>query len=232
MPTRADLDELVRANRAIRALAVRDVTRLWATLEGLTAVEQRDAMLEAVPALIDRYGEIAATVAADFYETQREAAGAAGRFTAELAALPSRQAIESSTRWAMGPLFAAVQNRAGVLSRLAQVVDDRAIGQGKRTQVLNAQRDRSRPRVARIPVGKTCAFCRMLGSRGAVYASEASALAAGHAHCDCSPVPVWSPSDLPAGYDPDALYAEFARAAAGQNTTKQILAAMREQGGH
>ena len=40
---------------------------------------------------------------------------------------------------------------------------------------FTAQNDPTRPKYARVPQGKTCAFCAMLASRGFVYASEDTA---------------------------------------------------------
>lgn len=233
VPTTAELDRLVAANRAIRDRATKDVKALWVALAGLTAEQARDALIAAMPALIARYGEIAATIAADFYDEQRDIASAPSRYTADLAPVADPKAIAASTRWAVAPLFQAIPDMDATLGRLVEVVDDKTIGQGKRTQVLNAQRDPAQPRVARVPVGKTCAWCRMLASRGPVYQSEATALAASHSHCDCVPTPIWRGSVMPDGYDPSALYADYRRAAdaARSSSPKAILAEMRKQTG-
>lgn len=37
----------------------------------------------------------------------------------------------------------------------------------------------------RVTVGKSCDYCLVLATRGAVYRSEATASASGHSHCDC-----------------------------------------------
>lgn len=92
---------------------------------------------------------------------------------------------------------------------LAQVIDQHIAQAGKDTIALNAERDPAKPRWARMPVGATCAWCLMLASRGAAYASRKTAgyTVDGtkyHADDDCTPVPVWDHRDLP--YDADALY--------------------------
>ena len=77
-----------------------------------------------------------------------------------------------------------------------------------------ADSDPKRPRWARVPHGKTCAWCLMLASRGWVYLDARSAGAARqwHADCDCQIVPAWG-DKIPriVGYDPDALYAQYVR---------------------
>ena len=73
------------------------------------------------------------------------------------------------------------------------------------TVLNNGNRDRVKPRYARVPTGsETCDFCLMLASRGFVYRTE---VAASHAHsgCDCRIVPSWKSFSV-AGYDPSALY--------------------------
>lgn len=233
MPTQAELAEYVKANQSVRKLALRDIGTLWAKLVDLPAAGQRDALLEAMPLLVARFGEIAGTVAADFYELQRDYAGGVRSFMVEIADVADTEAVRASTRWAVDPLFREEMDRDAVLRRLGEVLDDRALGQGKRTLVANAQRDPAKPKVARVPVGTTCAWCRMLASRGAVYASQATALAASHAHCDCVPTPLWADSQMPVGYDPEDLYEQYRRAAkaAGSGSPKAITAELRKQQG-
>ena len=68
-------------------------------------------------------------------------------------------------------------------------------------------------RYARVPAGsENCAFCEFLASRGFVYRSGESAGVSRkyHPHCDCQIVPVWGKKTPKiAGYDPDALYAQY-----------------------
>lgn len=68
-------------------------------------------------------------------------------------------------------------------------------------------------RYARVPAGsENCAFCEFLDSRGFVYRSGESAGVSRkyHPHCDCQIVPAWGKKTPKiAGYDPDALYAQY-----------------------
>ena len=85
----------------------------------------------------------------------------------------------------------------------------REIQTGPRRTILRAaDLDPSAPRFARVPVGKTCAFCCMLASRGWVYRSKDLAGGAGHEFhdsCNCRIVPDWEHKNLP-GYHPDDMY--------------------------
>jgi hypothetical protein len=80
------------------------------------------------------------------------------------------------------------------------------------TVLNNGNRDRVKPRYARVPTGsETCDFCLMLASRGFVYHTEATAKGEHgvHAHCRCIVVPGVRGVTKIEGYDPDALYDQW-----------------------
>jgi hypothetical protein len=89
------------------------------------------------------------------------------------------------------------------------------------------RRDPTKPSWARVPQGKSCAFCTMLASRGFTYTSEESAGGDGnkyHDDCHCRIIPSWGKQTL-TGYDPDKYYAMYksAQAASGDDTTVQAV---------
>lgn len=43
----------------------------WQQLQGMEPAQQRDMLLELVPAIIDKYGSISSTAAADWYKQMR-----------------------------------------------------------------------------------------------------------------------------------------------------------------
>ena len=70
---------------------------------------------------------------------------------------------------------------------LAGKLDEYVKQAGRDTIMNNVARDRH-ARYARIPDGRACDFCKMLGSRGFVYHSEYKAGGGGnnyHPHCNC-----------------------------------------------
>ncbi len=232
MPSRADVLRFAQANRDIRALVTRDMRSLWARLDVADALAVKASLEAVLPDLVAAYGELAVTVAADFFDEMRENARVVGRHGAVLAPVVDVAEVRTGARWAITPLFGG-DGPTAALGRLTQVVDRLALQPGRDTIDLSVRRDPADARWARVPVGKTCAFCTMLASRGAEYGS---ARAAGdgnrfHADCDCTPTPVWSAGDLPEGYDPDALYADYRAAAdaAGSGRTSAVLSALREQ---
>lgn len=193
----------------------------------------RDELLAALPGITDRYGDLVAVAAAEWYEELR-AAEAAGRFTA-IAASPAPVAqVQGTARWAVGKFWEGTTLDAfGVLSGAVQRYVAFA---GRSTIARNARLDPDKPRFARVPRGAhTCAWCMMLASRGWVYLSkETAGIAEGHYHddCDCAIVPSWdADKEHIEGYDPDVMYEKYlaAREATGSKnpTQEQITEKLR-----
>lgn len=231
MPSMASVLAHRRENMDIRRRVVADLRAFWGTLDPSDARGSRDALLAALPPLVEQYGEIAATVAADYYDDLREQAGVRGRYVAELAPPVDHEAIRASTRWAVDPLFGG-DGEAAALARLITVVDRMALQPGRDTIAASVHGDPADATYARIPDSDPCAWCLMLASRGAVYASEASAggLTDWHNDCDCEATPFWPGDEYPRGYDPDALYERYndARRKARSGDPKKITKALRE----
>lgn len=235
MPSRADVERFADANRNIRALVLAELEALWRPLDTRNADATRDFLLDAVPLLVASYGDVAATVAADFYEEVRDASRVAGRFMPVPVTSLDVDDLLGQVRWSLGPLYSGSPAPAEALGRLSLKVDEFTLQQGRDTVAVNTRRDPAGPRWARVPVGKTCAFCLTLASRGAAYRSEESARGARkfHGSCDCTPAPFWPNDPYPEGYNPDALLQQYqdARKEAKSGSLKPILSKLREQQG-
>lgn len=229
MATRAEVETFARALANIRKLTVRDVERLFRSLNISDPKAAAAQLVADLPAIIGQYGELSAAVAADWYDDLRDAAGAPGSFRATMADPVPTAAVEANARWAVAPLFGTPGD---MLGRLKQISDRMALQPGRDTIARNAARDRSAPRWARVPVGETCSFCLLTASRGAVYRSRETAGDGRrfHGECDCTPTPMWSGQDYPSGYDPDALYQSYqdARTEALGGNTSAVLSKLRE----
>lgn len=267
MATRADVERLADANRIVRRLALRELRGIWDFADPSDAIAVRALVAEAMPGLVAKYGEIAATVAADFYDEMRLQAGVPGGFTARVATPAVTDEVVRNSRWAIGPVFSEKPDGAAALGRLGQVVDRMAMQQGRDTISQSVKADPSKPRWARVPSGpETCAFCLTMASRGAVYTSSVTASAVGvgpgrgrprgyippgygsggggkrrplgeayHAGCDCTATPIFGGQSYPEGYNPDALYEQYAEArlAARSGDLREILSQLRKlQGIH
>lgn len=188
----------------------------------------RDALIEIVPLLTREYGELVATVAAEWFEEVHP-----DTFLARTAADTFPEAgVIGNIRYHAGALFtedprAALLGISGAMQRFI-------LYSSRETVARNVRLDPSRPRFGRVPTGaKTCAWCSMLSSRGFVYMNrETAGLVADDYHddCDCQIVPEWEGSNAAiSGYDPDRLYAQYlsARDAADTANPKDIAAQMR-----
>lgn len=232
MPSRAEVEALRQTQRRLVSLAVSDLNQFWRSLNLSSPEAARDALLEFVPWLTDKYGDFAAVVASDWYEEVRAAAGVTGRLTPELVRTVRREVVEGSVKYAAGGLFTDTPEKT--LAIIAGAVDRYVKSPGRETIRVNAARDGAR--FARVPTGaETCAFCMMLASRGFVYHGRDTAGDFDHYHdkCDCQIVPDWSDHPVLEGYDPDGMYGQYldAREAAGSGDTGEILSMMREMYG-
>lgn len=194
--SRADVEAFRRALAGLSALARRELTTVWRSLD----LEDRaafTAILEASTDVVTGYGDAAAVAGLDFYEDLRARHTELAPYRGALPPPTPEEQIQASARWAL-----AQPDPYGNLMKVADRLT-KAPGRLAIEQSMNG--DPSNPRYARVPSGaETCLFCAMLASRGAVYHSEQSA-GAGHDYhdfCDCSPVPVFG-TELPEGYDPD-----------------------------
>ncbi|MBT1173573.1 hypothetical protein JS528_09520 [Bifidobacterium sp. MA2] len=110
----------------------------------------------------------------------------------------------------------------------ATLAKDMINANARLTTMFNVKNDPTKPRYARVPQGKTCAFCSMLASRGFVYLSEDTAGKWNkyHSNCDCKIVPSWGKTQID-GYDPSKLYDMWKKSTQGGGGMKAALARMR-----
>lgn len=223
MASRREVEALNRGLEMVSSAARRDLVALFSRLDLSNPAAARDALLEAVPLISDRYGQAAATLACDWYEMLRRDAGLPDSFRARPADTYPSEAVAARVRSAAGHLFDGDLRDA--LDSLATSLDKYVKQPARDTVTSNAARDKAwSPGVARVPMGSDpCDFCLMLASRGAVYASEDTAgkTKKYHGNCNCVPTLIKSPRDYPAGYDPDALYEDYlARREGGTGTPR------------
>jgi hypothetical protein len=234
MVTRHDVNQLNHALSSVSDDAAYFLEEFFRTVDLSRPEAVRDALLEVVPAVTREYGDLSATVAAEWYEETR-AKEIGGRYSARLGATTPDDEVRGTVRWAAGELFG--DNPEGTLALLRGALQRQVMYGGRDTIARNVDFDPSRPRWARVPSGAhTCAFCSMLASRGFVYKNKQGALMdqsgnSYHDDCHCQPVPSWDAEQAHIeGYDPDALFAVYDRAAGivGNRTdTREITKVMR-----
>lgn len=199
---------------------------MYERLQRLEPAAQRNALLGYLPALVTKYGDIAAAAAADWYE-QTRGEYVPGSYDAVLADAFPDDAIRADVRWKAGSLFDG--DEPDMYRFIANAMDRWVRYSARRTILGNIRRDPAHPRWARVPQGIfTCSFCEMLASRGFDYTSKETAGSAGdrfHQACDCQIVPEWdyeggkrARNAYLTGYDPDAMYERYLQAS---DTIKQ-----------
>lgn len=164
--------------------ADRDLAALWREVND--AAQARAALMDVLPALVETYGQAAATLAATWYDQAREKAAVRGAFSA-IPVGPSERGAQALAGWATSTAtdISTLQTLilGGLQRRIADNVRDTIAG--------SSIADPSAKGWARAGNGGcTSGFCDMLIGRGAVY-SEATADFASHDHCQCYAVPAF-----------------------------------------
>lgn len=182
--------DLRSTNADITSLALRDLRSFWSSLDLGRPEAARNQLLRFTPQLVAKYGEIAATVAADWYDDLRFEADVPGRFAAEMADVASSERVAARARYAAGHLF--TENPEATLALLDGAVQKYVLEPSRNTIVRSVARDPKATGWARHTRADGCDFCRFLAQRGAVY-KEATARFASHDDCNCTSAPSWDP---------------------------------------
>ena len=190
-----------QANLAVTSKVEADLAKFWSHLDLASVDRSTNALLNYVPLLTQRYGEMASTIAADWYEVMRAEAVDAGLLDSikgaktyrAIAADPVAQALSrKAVKSVSGYLWTPTPERG--LAALQSTTSRLVLQSGRDTITVNAGRDRGARGWGRMARSGACRFCRMIASRqGGVY-TERSARFAAHDHCDCVSYPVFDQS--------------------------------------
>lgn len=230
MVSREEADQLRAANLELVALVTEELEGIYYALNLNRPEQVRDAMIEVLPLLVDKYGPLAAAASAEWYRSMMP-----GSTPELIGSRIKNEQIEATVRWAAKDLF--TDNPFATLQSLTSALGKWTRQPGRETIRINAGRDKAG--WARAPSGATtCAFCLMLASRSAawLYNSKETALTAKdgdkyHGKCDCQPILVRGANDLPDGFDYQGAYVAYtqARESVGARfpSTDEITAALR-----
>lgn len=153
-------------------------------------------------ALVSRYGKYAATVALEFYETQR--AGQSVKYEASIyepenGGLLAWDVTEACAASTAESLIKDLQGRS--IQRVNQYADE--------TIWSNASKDPLKPRWALVPHAGACAYCRMIGGLGFQYKTQNTLGSARHKNCKCTPVCDFDADPSLLDYDPNKLAEDY-----------------------
>lgn len=171
--------------------------------------EIREFAKDTMDGLCQVYSEAAASLAAEWYDTQANAAHVKLPSAITETTYDKKQ-IDKVARYQATKL--AKGDLQGFAQMCGEYVENNVKQSLNNTIIANAARDKEQGvRFARVPTGfETCAFCYMLASRGAVYHSRYTAGEQNHYHrrCDCKIVPGFEndpDAAIVEGYDPKGI---------------------------
>jgi hypothetical protein len=196
--------------------------------------------IDAVTEVVDRYAETSATLAADFYDGERETAAVPGTFTVPLADPPSDEQVDTSLRWATKDLWPRDEADATVaqlepldvrleaaMGKADSVAQKLVADSGRETLRQAVKQDRYAVAYARAASLGACSFCKLMASRGSVYKTAETAgrdanerfsgdasVVKFHNDCHCGIIPVFRGQkfELSAhAAEWDRLYREYAQ---------------------
>lgn len=226
------LTRLQSANDGVAAAADRELRAFLSGLDLTDVAAVKAAVFEYVPVLVEKYGDMAALVAADWFDEFRAAEAIGGRYKAVLAPATGSDVVARRLGFATregGAL--ALGLPTDFVAFLSLMVNEYVMAPGHDTVLENTFK--SGAAYARVPEPGACDFCLMLASRGFVYSKATVGDSTKfHGNCRCHGMPVWDETKarVKYGYDPDRLYEQYlsAREAAGGDT-KDIVAEMRRR---
>lgn len=188
----AQVNQVRRAQNQVIGAATGDLTRVFRSLDLARPEMARDGLLEAYPAVASRYGDVASTVSAEWYEQVRRSE-IGGTFNARLAELPTEDRAIRNVRWAAGDLFTDAPH--GTLDLLVGSLERMLGDAARQTTMENVKRDSRAAGWQRHTQPGACGFCQMLHGRGGVYKRKTADFAS-HDNCRCTAAPSWD-TDAP-----------------------------------
>lgn len=215
---------LQMGQQRVAQMARNELAGWWATIDKSDPVKLRAEVERFFPVLVESYGEVAATAAADWYdmiyaERPRMAAG-----------MRNEDIARARARWAIGKAWEGDVPQA--LSTLQLVTDEmvRQFGRGTIVQSAGA----NKRMWARIPSGsETCPYCLTMASRGFAYHTKEAAGGLNpdkfHGGCDCEIVA--DDGKVPKGYDPDKMYKIYEDVHEQGDTLSDVVVKLRAKHG-
>lgn len=186
-------NELRLAQAEVRRLVESRMNEIVAYLAGrpdLTPAQFRNSLITQTNLVVSQYGEIAASMAAEWFDDIRLSEGVRGSFRALPQSSPYEDAVEGMVRRAVGPMFDEVPDVSAVMLTVAQSAGKYVLAASRETVRRNSFIDPRGTGFQRVARPGACDFCIMLVGRGAVYKKE-TAFFASHGDCNCAAVPSW-----------------------------------------
>lgn len=184
----------------VTAAATADLSGFYQSIAGESPDRVAAQLRAATPAVINQYGEVAGTMAADWYEQTRPKPG----FLAQTATPSLADSMPGMLGWALAPLFS--DTGSDTLERLVGGVQRLILLFDRDTIDSNVVRDPLAEHAKRIALPGACAFCAYMST---VTDNTDEDTKKYHDHCHCIPAPGWKGDQIPAG-EHDELWSDAA----------------------
>jgi hypothetical protein len=187
------------------------VARAWPQFNPAQINATMPRLTVVITAILRQFGLASSVHAAQFYKSQRTAAGVLGRFQVPVPPLPPQEQVEAELRWAVNDLYKAAEPapkssptydlrpyivapeaEQAALTKVQGVTEKLVLDQSRKTLLGAVKKDPKAKGWARVPEPGACPFCLMLATRGAVYRTKATADFRSHDHCKCHVEPLFS----------------------------------------
>jgi hypothetical protein len=185
---------------ALTALLATAMLKIWPLIDLSDLKGSLPRYEAAVTALVHKYGQSSAVLAARFYQQERAAAGIAGRFLPEPANPAPLGQVQASIGWATKGLWSQEPEQPAAKILTNGVAQKLVVDTGRNTLIAAIEADKHARGWARQARPDACSFCSLLSTRGAVYRSEQTAGFEAHNDCHCIPVPVFADHYEPPAY--------------------------------
>lgn len=191
MVTLIQAGELRKGQAEIRRLVeerMQYVMDYLVSRRSLTPEQFRNALISQTNLVVNQFGDVAASMAAEWYEDIRltEVGSSYRALTAQSPYGPD--AVEGMVRRGVAPLFSEAPDLSGVMKTVSSNAGKYVLGASRETIRRNTFRDDKANGWKRVTRAGACKFCRMLSGRGGVYMRE-TAFFASHIECNCAAVP-------------------------------------------
>ncbi|GGK89269.1 VG15 protein [Mangrovihabitans endophyticus] len=183
---------------AVRAGSLRELFTLWKMVDPTDLSGTIDVFVRAALILVDQGYDESGAAASAYFGLFRQAERVAGAAPAVRAAPRLERAYVAGQVRGAALKGIITARRAGVsvavahdrgLVRVAGAVSKLVLAGGRQTLISAVDEDPRALGWSRVTSGDPCAFCRMLASRGPVYASRKLADFETHDSCACTPEP-------------------------------------------
>lgn len=189
-------DDLRLAQAELRRLVEAKMNEIIEYLAGrpdLTPEQFRNSLIAQTNLVVSQFGEVAASMAAEWYEDVRLADGIRDAYRA--VPFPSSYGaaeVEGTVRRGVATMFTEEPDVSEVMRAVSSTAGKYVVDAARETVRRNTFRDPRADGWRRVARGETCDFCLMLVGRGGVYRRE-TVLFASHKKCDCAAVPSFDP---------------------------------------